>query len=273
MEKTEEMQDLFKRRGVSEEAKKIILENDFSVLREIFDYINYDYCKEDIENQIETSSKDKLTEKSVRKIAEKLTYDGEEDSNLTYWDNIDLMIDKYGVSAKYELTDETMKISEHTLHRIRALRDFGDVEEGDLGGFIESEDNLSHERNCWIGDDATVYDKARVYENAQVTGDANVCGNAEVCGNAWIYDNAGVCDRAWVTGYTKVYGDAEVCGETKVYGEAEVYGNAEVYEDAKVYGKAKVCGDAKITGKAEISEGKVSEGRIDGKEKKNIELD
>jgi hypothetical protein len=224
MEKTEEMQDLFKRR-VSEKAQKIILENDSSVLREIYNYINYEYRKEDIEDRIETSSEDKLTEKSVRKIAEILAYEGKEDSNLSYWDNIDLMIDKYGVSAKYELTDETMKIDGHILHRIRALRDFGDVEEGDLGGFIESEDNLSHEGDCWVGDNAVVYDNAKVYENAQVYGDALVEWNAQVAG------------------------------------------------EAKVFGNASISGDAKITGNAEISKGEISKGTIDGKEKKNIELD
>ena len=37
---------------------------------------------------------------------------------------------------KYELTDETVKGYGHTLHRIKALKDFGDVKKGDLGGFI-----------------------------------------------------------------------------------------------------------------------------------------
>ena len=230
MEKTEEMQDLFKRR-VSEKAQKIILENELPVLQEVFNYIEYEYRKEDIENRIETSSEDKLTEKSIRKIAEILAYDGKEDSNISYWDNIDLMIDKYGATAKYELTDETMKIDGHILHRIRALRDFGDVEEGDLGGFIESEDNLSHEGDCWVGDNAVVYDNAKVYENAQVYGDA--CVGAE----------------------------------------AQVDGNAKVYECALVFGNASISGDAKITGNAEISEGEISKGTIDGKGKKDIELD
>ena len=39
---------------------------------------------------------------------------------------------------KYELTD----IVQGKLARIKALRDFGNVKEGELGGFIESEDNI-----------------------------------------------------------------------------------------------------------------------------------
>ena len=46
---------------------------------------------------------------------------------------------------KYEFTGETRKVHGSTLNRIRALRDFADVKAGELGGWIEKEDNLSHE--------------------------------------------------------------------------------------------------------------------------------
>ena len=67
---------------------------------------------------------------------------------------------------KYELTDETIDVSGTTLHRIKALKDFGNVKKGELGGYVESEHNLSQEGNCWV------------------CGNAKVCGDAEVCGNA-----------------------------------------------------------------------------------------
>lgn len=62
---------------------------------------------------------------------------------------------KYNPSAtckrKYELlTNDTETINGITLYRIRALRDFGDVKAGDLGGYIQSEHNLSHEDHFWI---------------------------------------------------------------------------------------------------------------------------
>ena len=52
------------------------------------------------------------------------------------------------MNDKYELTDETIKIAGLILHRIKALNDFSDVHKGDLGGYIESEDNLSSKGNC-----------------------------------------------------------------------------------------------------------------------------
>ena len=70
---------------------------------------------------------------------------------------------------KYELTNETITIGNgKTLYRIRALIDIEaiGVKNGDLGGYIEKEENLSHCGNAWIYDDAMVYDNARVYDNA-----------------------------------------------------------------------------------------------------------
>ena len=81
---------------------------------------------------------------------------------------------------KYDFTGETLKWYGRTLSRIRALKDFGDVEAGDLGGWIEKEENLSHEG------EAEVYGEAKVYGEAEVCDEARVCGQAEVCGNAVI---------------------------------------------------------------------------------------
>ena len=51
---------------------------------------------------------------------------------------------------KYELTDETIEVYGTALHRIKALKDFGNVKKGELGGYVESEHNLSQEGNCWV---------------------------------------------------------------------------------------------------------------------------
>ena len=107
---------------------------------------------------------------------------------------------------KYELTDETIEVYGTALHRIKALKDFGNVKKGELGGYVESEHNLSQEGNCWVCGNAEVYDNAEVYGNAKVCGNALVYGNAKVCGNAEVYSNALVCGNA------KVCGNAEVCG-------------------------------------------------------------
>ena len=85
---------------------------------------------------------------------------------------------------KFELTNEFVTNMFGTkLFRIRALVEFGDVEAGELGGYVEKESNLGHDDNAWVYGDARVYDNALVYDNARVYGDAQVSGDARVCGN------------------------------------------------------------------------------------------
>lgn len=126
------------------------------------------------------------------------------------------------------------------LFRVKALRDFSDVKKGDIGGYVESENNLSHDGHAWVYNDAMVFGDAKVYGNAKVYGKAWVHDNAEVFGNAKVYDNAGVYGNA------KVYDNAEVFGIVSIRGNADICDNAKVYGDAKVYGNAWVCGDAVI---------------------------
>ena len=188
------------------------------------------------------------------------------------------------MSKKYEFTGETKNYKGRLLHRIRRISD------GLVGGWIEKEENLSHEGSCFVYDEAVVfgngkvYDYARVYDYAEVRGDAKVYGYARIYGNAEVYDyaevynNAEVYDYAEVRGDAMIYGNAEVydyarvCGYTRIYGNAEVYDYARVYDYATVYGIAKVCGRyAEVFGNAEICDSarvcgnaKIHEGRIIG---------
>ena len=70
---------------------------------------------------------------------------------------------------KYKLTKTKKEWCGVTLFQIQATASFGDVKNGELGGFIEKEENLSQDGNAWV------------YGNAQVS------GNARVSGNAWVY--------------------------------------------------------------------------------------
>lgn len=75
---------------------------------------------------------------------------------------------------KFELTSEFItNIFGTKLFRIKALIEFGNVKAGELGGFVEKEENLNHEGNAWVYGNARVYDDARVYGNARVCDDAD----------------------------------------------------------------------------------------------------
>ena len=154
---------------------------------------------------------------------------------------------------KYELTGDFIEhCCGRKLYRIRALVSFGVVVAGQLGGFVESEQNLDQS----LSGNAWVYGNAQVYGDAQVSGNAWVSGDALVYGDARVYGNAQVYGDAWVSGDALVYGSAQVSGHAKVssnawvFGDAQVYGNAWVYGDARVYGNAQVYGDARVSGHA-----------------------
>ena len=55
---------------------------------------------------------------------------------------------------KFELTSETKAFFGKTLYRIRALISFGDVSAGDLGGFVEKEENLDQSGDARVYGDA-----------------------------------------------------------------------------------------------------------------------
>ena len=131
------------------------------------------------------------------------------------------------------------------MYRIKALKDFCDVKAGDIGGYVESKDNLSQEGNCWIFGDAIVKGKAKVLDNA------TAIGNAQVLDHAIIKDYAIVSDYATVTDHSKVYdhsivvGCARINGTSEVHGYAIVGGNADVTY-ANIYNYAKVTDGVRI---------------------------
>ena len=106
---------------------------------------------------------------------------------------------------KFKLTSEfIVDISGVKLFRIKALIEFGNVKAGDLGGYIEKEENLSHMGDAWIYGDAQISGNAQVFGDAQVFGNARVFGNAWVSGDAWIYGDARVSgdkDYAYAHGF------------------------------------------------------------------------
>ena len=138
------------------------------------------------------------------------------------------------MSKKYEFTDETTEVDGHTLHRIRAVRCFSDVKSGDLGGWVEKEENLSQIDDAWIGG------------NARAFGDAQVYDCALIYGNAAIYENAHICEHTIVRDCARIYGVSKIYGNTIVSDNAKVFENAEVCGNAKVFGNAEICGDAVV---------------------------
>lgn len=175
------------------------------------------------------------------------------------------------INKKYELLkDDFIEILGRKLYRIRALKNFGKVLAGELGGYIESEKNLSQEGNAWVYDDARICDDAIVCDNAIVMNNAwvygnakvsdhavvrndaivynyaQILGNAQLCERSYVFDNAIVCDNA------HMYGDSRACNNAQISGHATISSHAWVYGDAKVFGSAQLSGHASVSGNAQV---------------------
>lgn len=191
------------------------------------------------------------------------------------------LIEMYRKEDKtFEFTGETLLHNKVTLNRIRAIVDIpeADVKKGDIGGWIEKEDNLLG--NAWVYDNSKVYGNAKVYDNAKIKdgsevrdsakvfGDANiknksvvkyhasVFGNvlvnmSEVGGTSRLYGNAVITDESMIGDYACVYEDVFIVNSS-VYGNASVSGKVIVKGNSSVYDRARVSGRVEITGRSSV---------------------
>ncbi len=104
------------------------------------------------------------------------------------------------------------KKNEDGFTRIQALRDIPrhKVKQGDLGGWVLNESNLSQKGDSWISEDAEVSGNARVYGNALVSGDADISGEARVYGDIRVFGNTEIAGRVHMSGHAQVSGDARI---------------------------------------------------------------
>lgn len=141
-------------------------------------------------------------------------------------------------NRKYKLTGTSVTIFDHRLYRIKALKNFGNVKRGELGGYIESYKNLSQTGDAWIGDNAMVFGKARVLDNAIVDEHAMVQGCSVIQDNALVTDGAVVFGKSVIRDYARLYNDASA-GDSIVCGHAVLSDNMEI-EDAVIENRSDV---------------------------------
>ncbi|MDD0824424.1 hypothetical protein PTQ27_08110 [Mannheimia sp. AT1] len=180
---------------------------------------------------------------------------------------------------KYCLIESERGDEDQKLYQIKALKTFTtsngtEVKEGDLGGFISGEHNLSHEGNCWVANSAEVWDQACVSENGYIGGYTALLHNAKVYGNARvlrgcisnnvkIYDSAVVAVKNNIWDDVEIFGNATVsgkntciCGSVKIFENARVGGNSigEIWisDNAQIYGNSQIEANCHIKGEVEI---------------------
>jgi len=102
------------------------------------------------------------------------------------------------------------------LLRVRALRDFGDVKAGDVGGCVQDRRNISQNGDCWLSYDCVIIGRGRLQANARMRGRAVIKDNAFLGANAYMQDNTVLCGNAIVTGTTELLNNVIVGGNIKL---------------------------------------------------------
>lgn len=100
-----------------------------------------------------------------------------------------------------------------TLYRIQALKDFGDVKAGDLGGYIADSSQLSQNGNCWIYSKSNKLVSGRVTENAII----NSLGS----------------NRDSI-----INGDVFISGNSKILNDVDIFGSVDIRGDSIISSKA-----------------------------------
>ena len=96
-------------------------------------------------------------------------------------------------NAKYYINDDGYCV---------ALKDFGNVRAGDIGGKVRSYENLSQQGLCWVYPDSVVAGKAVVSGNARVI-NSEIYGLAKITGNTTLFGSK-------VCGYTRIIGSSVI---------------------------------------------------------------
>ena len=112
-------------------------------------------------------------------------------------------------NLKYELI-EAEENKSGLRFRARALKDFGNVKEGELSGLISNENCISQEGNCWVHRHAKMHDNARIFDNASLHG------------------------------WSMMFDNSMMFGESKMFDDAKIYDDAKMFDNAKMYGKSKM---------------------------------
>ena len=161
------------------------------------------------------------------------------------------------------ISDGEMSIVEIKLYRIQALKTFTKpggynpvVHVGELGGYVEAEDNLSQDGNCWIFDKARVKDGGKVLDDAIVYDKSLISKNSIVRGGSVVGGHCFVTNQSVITD-SRLEGNVIVNGHSIIHSGAYLYGEigvdqSEIVDLVNLIGRISIK-QSKITAPLELS--------------------
>lgn len=136
---------------------------------------------------------------------------------------------------KYRLSEESRLFTwqdndarkSFVLRQLVALRDFNDVKTGTRGGWVDSEEILSQDGNCWIYDENSV-----AFANCRISGNARITRPCAIC------DGVNISDDVWIDA-AEISGGAQICDNvtiqsSRIRGECHIFNNARVLHESMI---------------------------------------
>lgn len=156
------------------------------------------------------------------------------------------------------------------VYQIRALIDMPhhNVKTGDLGGWIQSFDNLPMNQNGWVSDEAVVGGNTKIKDSSRVEKKAKVFGSTDIQGNSIVKGDVSIEGEMYLKTITKdASGNAVI--ETKLskliienseIGTKCIIKGASTISDSKLGGSTKLEGNVVINDSFVITENVVIQG-------------
>ena len=155
------------------------------------------------------------------------------------------------------ISDGETSIVEIKLYRIQALKTFTKpggcnpvVHVGELGGYVEVEDNLSQDGNCWL------FDKARVKDGGKVLDDAIVYDKCLVSRNAIVRGSSVVGGHCFITNQSVII-DSRLEGNVIVNGHSTIHSGAYLYGEIGV-DQSNIGGLVNLIGRISVKKSRIT---------------
>lgn len=173
------------------------------------------YAGEEFEDEIKPTKTNFFGTKYLRQIAK------------VDWREVSITreVEKKQPNGKVVVEEETVTMYEEIM--------------GEMGGWLEYEENLSQKGECWVYPDSFIMGGARVSGDAEIRGGAEIGDSAKVSGYVKLDGEFGIGGNSEVTDYVRITGKKRMA----VFGNAYVFGYAFIQDEAKVYGNATVGTD------------------------------
>lgn len=138
-------------------------------------------------------------------------------------------MDKYRLSEKSQIfhylrDGEKQSIA---LRQLIALRDFADVVAGSAGGWVDEENVVDQQGNCWVYDENSL-----VFLGSRVRGNARIIGPCEISHNVCVQDNATV-ESCEISDGAQLSDNVTVSSST-VRGFCHLRGNARIEQECVI---------------------------------------